>query len=372
MIPLRILHFIGSRPGPAGDGARTLISWLTRQGHASAVAVPEDDGAATVPGVQVIPYGTGLFASLFGARAEFARTIAVWTPDLIHVHDLELLQVALDLARRLSLSVVVSVHGREDAHTARLLRDPRIAWVLLPTESLRAHYLGKVGLTRDRATILPPGVDVALAGACPYRSADGSTVFGFAGPCDTASGIERLCDALIELARAHPVRGLFRPAGADDRERFDQIVTRKDAGGIIASVAPDAADFMARVDVFADLRSDDRTAVPVLEAMACARPIIALAVGGMPELMRDGRTALLAAPNRPGSVLEAMNQVLDPARRRVLGEAGRALAQERYDMPLIGEALVELYRVALGDLANSSAKAEGSTTYRRISETRIR
>ncbi|MBA3707962.1 MAG: glycosyltransferase family 4 protein [Planctomycetes bacterium] len=372
MIPLRILHFVGSRPGPAGDGARTLIAALTRQGHASAVAVPELDEVAPVPAVQVMAYGSGLFASLFGARTEFARTIATWTPDLIHVHDLELLQVALDLARRLSLSVVVSVHGRETAHTARLLRDPRIAWVLLPTESLRAYYLGKIGLGRDRATILPPGVDVAAAGSCRYRTADGQTVIGFSGSFDPSSGIERLCEAIRGLRRDLPVRGLFRPATSEDRERLESLLERTDSQGLIQSVAPEDTGFMSHIDVFADLRTDDRVSVPVLEAMACARPVVALAVGGAPELVRDGQTALLVAPDRSGTLADALRQLTDPALRRVLGEAGRLLAKERYDVAIISEACVELYRVALGDTANSNAKAESSTTYKRISETRIR
>jgi glycosyltransferase involved in cell wall biosynthesis len=255
-----------------------------------------------------------------------------------------------------------------------MLRDPRVGWVLIPTESHRAHYLSKVGLSRDRVTFLPPGVDVAAAGAIPYRGSDGATVVGFTGPCDATSGVENLVAALKQVSATHAVRGLYRAASSADADRFVELVadTLPDSAVPLVDVAPlGCADFPARIDVFADCGTDDHVSVAMIEAMACARPVLALAVGGTPELVRDGQTALLVPPDRPEALAAALTQLTDPERRRVLGEAGRSLAGARYDLAVVGQAMVELYRVAIGGTRNSSAKAEGSTAYRRISDTRI-
>jgi glycosyltransferase involved in cell wall biosynthesis len=105
--------------------------------------------------------------------------------------------------------------------------------------------------------------------------------------------------------------------------------------------------------------------------MACARPVIAFAAGSAPELVRDGQTALLVPPSDRDGLAAALRQLADPARRRALGEAGRALAAERYDLNVVGAAMVELYRTAIGGTRSAAAQAEGSTAYRRISETRL-
>lgn len=369
MIPLRVLHAIGPDAGPATDGSRALVDWLARHGHASA-ALCVGEAPHLPAAVERLPWRQGLFASLSGARAQATRSVAEWTPDVIHVHDLRFLPPALDLARRLALSLVVGVTGTEDAGTARLLRDGRIGWVLLPTEGHRAHYLGKVGLPRDRVTYLPPGVDVAAAGSVPYRLGDGALVVGFTGPCDGSSGVPQLAHALAQLARSTPVRGLYRPSSPTDAARL-RAALPPETGALIDIAPVERGDFMSRIDVFADAGTDDHVSVPLLEAMACARPVLALAVAGMPELVRDGHTAVLVRPGDADALAAGLRQLADPERRRQLGEAGRALARSRYDIGLIGEAMVELYRLAIGGTRNSSVKAEGSTVYRRISETRL-
>jgi glycosyltransferase involved in cell wall biosynthesis len=371
VIPLRVLHAVAPNAGPGNDGVEALVSWQVREGHAAALMVTSTARAPKINGVEVLPYGGGIVASLLGSRAEDTRRIAAWVPDLIHVHDLSLLPAALDLARRLSLQVVVGVTGAEDAATTRMLRDSRIAWVLIPTEGHRAHYLGKVGLSRDRVTLLPPGVDVEAAGTVPYRIGDdGATVVGLCGPCDERSEIERLAEALVNASRTAPIRGLYRPSSSEDAGRLADLLG--DEAAQLIDIAPVGRDgFMARIDVFADASDGDRVSVPMLEAMACARPVLALASGSAPELVRDGRTAVLVPPSDRDGLATGLRLLTDAARRRELGEAGRALARERYDVKLVGAAMVELYRVAIGGTSSAAARSEGSTVYRRISETRV-
>ncbi len=368
MIPLRVLHALGPDADPASDAARAQIAYLV--GHHHAAGVLTSGEGATLPGVDVLPYRTGWLSALFGTRMDAIRQVAAWVPDILHVHDLRWLPSGIALAKRLGVALMVSITGYEHGPATRHLRDPRIGWVVLPSERHRAHYLAQFGLSRDRVTYLPPGVDVAACGAVPYRLSEGPLVVGFTGPVGEGSGIPRLAEAIRVLAKSLPVRGRFRPASALDAARLRDCVTSEQLAHI--DIAPvDGAGFMAGIDVFAEPGLDDRISAPLCEAMACARPVVAHAWGAMPELVRDGQTALLCPPGEPAALLAALTALADPAKRRELGEAGRALAAERYDIALVGEALVELYRMAIGGTRNSSVKAEGSTVYRRISEARL-
>src|SRR5262249_3834736 len=68
-----------------------------------------------------------------------------------------------------------------------------------------------------------------------------------------------------------------------------------------------------------------------LEAMACEAPVVASAVGGIPEIVEDGRTGLLVPPADPAALAAAVNALLaDPARARALGQAGRRRVLDRF------------------------------------------
>ena len=70
----------------------------------------------------------------------------------------------------------------------------------------------------------------------------------------------------------------------------------------------------------------------VIEAMAASRPVVAYDWGGPHEIVIPGETGLLVAPGDYGALGEAALALLrDAGRRRVLGAAGRARAEECYD-----------------------------------------
>lgn len=82
----------------------------------------------------------------------------------------------------------------------------------------------------------------------------------------------------------------------------------------------------------------------VMEAMAAARPIVATAVGGTPELVRDGVHALLVAPEAPETLAHALLELLDaPARGRRLGRAARERVEHCFSLEALVERVARLY-----------------------------
>ncbi len=64
--------------------------------------------------------------------------------------------------------------------------------------------------------------------------------------------------------------------------------------------------------------------VSILEAMACESPVVATAVGSVPESVIDGRTGYLVPPGDAGRIAERVIELFqDPARRAAFGRAGR-------------------------------------------------
>lgn len=80
-------------------------------------------------------------------------------------------------------------------------------------------------------------------------------------------------------------------------------------------------------DVFINGSLDETFCMPLLEAQACGVACTAFAAGGIPEVVSDGRTGLLAPPGEIDAMAENLVRLLgDPALREQMGEAGRAHA----------------------------------------------
>lgn len=94
-------------------------------------------------------------------------------------------------------------------------------------------------------------------------------------------------------------------------------------------------------------RSGQMEGIPValMEAMACGLPVVATDMSGVPELVRDGETGLLAAPGSPGSLRAAILQVLsEPEASAHRARAGRRLVEEHFDVHASAAALAALFR----------------------------
>ncbi|HVY60846.1 MAG TPA: glycosyltransferase, partial [Planctomycetota bacterium] len=93
----------------------------------------------------------------------------------------------------------------------------------------------------------------------------------------------------------------------------------------------DVAELMSELDVLVSASLEEPFGRVLIEAMACARPVVATAVGGVPEVVEDGVTGLLVPPAQPGRLADAVGRLLaSPELRAAMGEAGRRRAAERF------------------------------------------
>jgi glycosyltransferase involved in cell wall biosynthesis len=90
---------------------------------------------------------------------------------------------------------------------------------------------------------------------------------------------------------------------------------------------------------------EDNCPMVVLEAQAAGVPVIASNVGGVPDLVQDGRTGLLTDPARPETMSKALARLLgDPTLAKQLAEEGRSQAKARFHPKVIAEKHLEIYR----------------------------
>jgi glycosyltransferase involved in cell wall biosynthesis len=90
----------------------------------------------------------------------------------------------------------------------------------------------------------------------------------------------------------------------------------------------------------------------LLEAAACARPIVASDVPGCREAVRAGKSGILVPPRDIAALADAIAVlVVDPVRRQAMGEAGRTLAERCFAEEIVARETLALYRAALAERA---------------------
>jgi glycosyltransferase involved in cell wall biosynthesis len=83
--------------------------------------------------------------------------------------------------------------------------------------------------------------------------------------------------------------------------------------------------------------------------MAAGLPVVATAVGGVPEIVREGETGFLVAPRDPAALAERVSRLLgDPALARDMGERGRRRQREAFSRQTMVGAVTTLYERLLG------------------------
>jgi sugar transferase (PEP-CTERM/EpsH1 system associated) len=112
----------------------------------------------------------------------------------------------------------------------------------------------------------------------------------------------------------------------------------------------DIPELMRSFDVFALSSIAEGTPVTLLEAMACGRPIVATAVGGIPEVVQDGVNGALVPAGNPQALADALALYVDN-RPRVAAHG--AAARERIERHYSVAAMVGAYTALYDQLCNS-------------------
>jgi glycosyltransferase involved in cell wall biosynthesis len=110
----------------------------------------------------------------------------------------------------------------------------------------------------------------------------------------------------------------------------------------------DAVRVMSGCDAFVLASNNEGLPVAVMEAFALGMPVVATAVGGVPEAVHDGQNGLLVPPRDPAALAAAIESVVaDPVRRSALATAAAASA-EQFDVRRTVDRIEAIYRAVAG------------------------
>lgn len=292
-------------------------------------------------GVPVSSLGEGRLGSLRWPL-RLRRLLKQRRPAIVHVHSPALAPIVRLLVRSLPGSppprLVYTEHNRWPLYRATTRWANRLTYGLDDAT---------IAVSEDtRRSIAPthrPGVRVI------HHGVDLEAVRGHRGARDTTRaelGVSSETILVITVANARAEKGYPDLLGAAARviQRQDgvtfvavgqgpdaeQIATLHERLGLgqrfrLLGYREDAVRFLAAADLFVLASHHEGLPVALMEALALGIPVVATAVGGVPEMIDDGVEGLLVPPHRPDALAAAIERVVtDEALRRRLVEGARA------------------------------------------------
>ncbi len=196
--------------------------------------------------------------------------------------------------------------------------------------------------TRAKPVVVPNFVPTGLAerAQVPVEGLPAEPFALYAGAIGAHKGVDVLLSAWTEfpapcslvVAALDPAGGHWPPGTTVLSLGRDALVSvlRRAAVMVVPSIWPDPCP------------------TTVLEAMALGVPVVASAVGGIPELLTDGLEGRLVPPGDPQQLNAAIHEIVnDPSRRQAMGMAGRATAVY-YSVTAVAGQLEDVYQQAIG------------------------
>lgn len=194
-----------------------------------------------------------------------------------------------------------------------------------------------VVLLRNGIRTLPPGDGERIRRELGVGSDQPLVVS--AGSLRPEKAYEVLIEAAAGLAATLPDLRVLIAGEGPERERLEASIAELGAAGTVTLLGArsDVPDLLAAADLAVCCSDFEGGPLSVMEYMGAGLPVVATAVGGLPELVHDGENGVLVPPRDPARLAAAIAALLgDPQCRRRMGSAGRELREREYG----GEAFI--------------------------------
>lgn len=313
-----------------------------------------------------------------GVLARLAR--AYPSPDVIHVHCSGVLTpplLGLVLARSLGVPLVLTLHCSINStyhpmHSVDALVQPLARWiersairsaartVVLTPRSI-ALLSSATGVSPGEFEVLPDTIDAEafVARATPegteavrkrWKLPRGRKIVGYVGRIAHEKGWPIILE-IAERLRDDDVHWLICGDG-NERDAFEREVETRGLGEFITVTGyvanEDIPNVMRAMDLLVMTSLHEEFGSVMLEAMAVELPIVAASVGGVANVLEDGRLGWLVSERSAPAFADGIRTMFaSPQLRKNIAAQAREAVKDRYDLDEVAANTVRMYERAL-------------------------
>jgi glycosyltransferase involved in cell wall biosynthesis len=367
--PLHVVHLVS---GDQWAGAE-VMTWLllselaSRADQCRVSAVALNDGElvrrlrASNVNVHVFDERRLSFLEILRSTLALVRSAGA---DVLHSHRYKEHWLAAGLAAVTKSRTVATVHGMpEPARTVRLryaaqtwatfrLLTYRFDGVAAVSEATRQRLVVDHHLRSAQVHIVPNGIRVPADPARAPKTE--SPHIGSVGRLVAVKRFELFLETAAIVRRQYPTARFSILGDGPDREMLVSRAAAMGLGGCFRVLDPvlDPWSYYRSLDVYVNTSASEGLPLSVLEAMSIGVPAVASAVGGIPEVVRQGLDGVLVYSSQASDYAAACAGLLsDGARREQLGNRARERVLSEYSAATMATRYIDLYHQLLSAAA---------------------
>lgn len=366
------LHIDTARTWRGGQNQVLLtVNGLRELGHRAAL-VAHPDGALRQradEGLELIPIAPRMEMDLTAAW-RLARVVRRLRPDILHAHDphgVALAALALSMAtgtaagrtRSAALVAARRVDFRLKANSFSRWKYRQVDLFIAASEAIR-HLLLADGVPPGQVVTVHEGIDLDHVQAAPpvnlheaFFLPHHAPIVGNVAALVPHKGQRYLVDAAHLVVQKLPDARFVILGEGELRDHLERQVHehRLEKHVILPGFRTDVLGCLKSFDLFVMSSVTEGLGTSILDAMACARPVVATTAGGIPEIVEEGVTGRLVPPRDAPALAEAILDLLrHEERRRQLGDAGLARVRRRFTVERMVRETVAVYGRVAGTL----------------------
>lgn len=268
--------------------------------------------------------------------------------------------VAVVVGSFLNIPVVVTALGGDVSglrgwlwSTIRNVVASKSKAITVVSTDLKNRLSGVVSATGEPPAVMPMGVDTERLTDESDGSIPADKTILFVGRLAEKKGLQYLIKAFPQVLSHHPEARLLVVGDGPNRAELEALAEHLHLTDHVRFVGGQSPEELRRSYLSSRLfvvpsvvaRSGDTEGLPValLEAMAAGRPVVATSVGGVPEVVVQGRTGLLVEPESPRALASAITTLLDsPDGAGRMGTVARRWVRRKFDWRQVGQRYANL------------------------------
>jgi len=279
-------------------------------------------------------------------------------PELVCTHDYRSTFLSLIARARLPVRQIAFLRGITKENLKVSLYYKMENWFLKRMDHVvvvskeQQNLLVLQGLPVYKVSLVPNAVEIEQDStpSTLLSKFRGKTIIATAGRLSPEKGHEYLIAAMprVIAERRDAVLVLFGDGPL--RDRLTRLAERVGCANSIhfLGYVPGFSSFLKDIDLFVLPSLMEGLPNALLEALAAAKPVVATTVGGVPEIVANGKTGLLVSPRDSGQLAGAMIELLsDPGFASALGQAGQDAIRKSYSFEKQLQLLMEVYTKTL-------------------------
>lgn len=362
---MKVLHLISSEGFYGAENVVAALAHdLQQSGHAACIGVFENAHVApnsvadqfASRGLQIIRIPCRRRFDLAAVR-RIREIIATEEIDLIHSHGYKSDIYAWLAARRLQLPIMATSHLWTQQTLAIRFYEFLDGLVLRRFQAVAAvsqriaGALRQAGIAEQKISVIDNGIDLSpFDSAAPVLKSElqagDRRLIGTVGRLTGQKGMEYFLAAAQKLLREFPDLMFAIVGDGPDRQKLERMARELQIEKSVhfTGARSDMASVYASLDVFVLASIAEGMPMALLEAMASGRPVVATAVGAVPQIVAFGTTGMLVRPKDPAELANAIASLLRHAdlSERV-ARNGQTAVRKQFSSQVMTEKYCRLY-----------------------------